>query len=214
MTKIILKFGDGDDILNKDITFEEKDLKKSTKQICKPCWELKYCPYGPLVENYPLPNISKKDAIEHNEYLKTILKDKKLPNRKSIDKECIKLFKEEVKNFNPNNYPDKEHKVIKYMSCSEFGHLCPAFFVSEGFTETEEYRSQSRNIPRKILIRVIRRDNSLCQKCSKSLLDRDIEIDHVIPFSKGGPTVESNLQVLCFDCNRAKGKKLDIKIRG
>jgi len=21
---------------------------------CKPCWELKYCPYGPLVEFFPL----------------------------------------------------------------------------------------------------------------------------------------------------------------
>ncbi len=22
--------------------------------MCKPCWELKYCPYGPLVEDFPL----------------------------------------------------------------------------------------------------------------------------------------------------------------
>ena len=22
--------------------------------VCKPCWELKYCPYGPLVEFFPL----------------------------------------------------------------------------------------------------------------------------------------------------------------
>lgn len=21
--------------------------------VCKPCWELKYCPYGPLVEYFP-----------------------------------------------------------------------------------------------------------------------------------------------------------------
>jgi hypothetical protein len=24
--------------------------------VCKPCWELKYCPYGPLVEFFPLPS--------------------------------------------------------------------------------------------------------------------------------------------------------------
>jgi hypothetical protein len=24
------------------------------KAVCKPCWELKYCPYGPLVEDFPL----------------------------------------------------------------------------------------------------------------------------------------------------------------
>jgi hypothetical protein len=24
--------------------------------VCKPCWELRYCPYGPLVEYFPLPS--------------------------------------------------------------------------------------------------------------------------------------------------------------
>lgn len=32
----------------------EKEWKRRTKHICKPCWELKYCPYGPLVEQFPL----------------------------------------------------------------------------------------------------------------------------------------------------------------
>lgn len=29
-----------------------KFLREKLKQICKPCWELKYCPYGPLVEDF------------------------------------------------------------------------------------------------------------------------------------------------------------------
>ena len=210
MKKIILKFGNGNGILDQEVEFTEKELQKKTKQICKPCWELKYCPYGPLVEDYPLPDIpKKKNAIEDNKYLKEIVKNKKFPDGKSIDKERLEIFKKQINSFNPDDYPENENKIVKYMSCSEFGHLCPAFFVSEGFTETKDYRSQSRNIPRDILIRVIRRDNSMCQKCSKILLDRDIEIDHIIPLSKGGATIESNLQVLCFDCNRSKGSKLD-----
>lgn len=24
------------------------------KAVCKPCWEMKYCPYGSLVENFPI----------------------------------------------------------------------------------------------------------------------------------------------------------------
>jgi hypothetical protein len=28
--------------------------KRRVKAVCKPCWEIKYCPYGPLVEEFPL----------------------------------------------------------------------------------------------------------------------------------------------------------------
>lgn len=28
--------------------------KTRVKSVCKPCWEIKYCPYGPLVESFPL----------------------------------------------------------------------------------------------------------------------------------------------------------------
>jgi hypothetical protein len=28
--------------------------ERRVKAVCKPCWELKYCPYGPLVEDFPL----------------------------------------------------------------------------------------------------------------------------------------------------------------
>jgi hypothetical protein len=27
---------------------------RRAKAVCKPCWEVKYCPYGPLVEQFPL----------------------------------------------------------------------------------------------------------------------------------------------------------------
>jgi len=32
--------------------------KKRVKSVCKPCWELKYCPYGIVVENFPLRKTS------------------------------------------------------------------------------------------------------------------------------------------------------------
>src|SRR5512145_51685 len=27
--------------------------KKRVKSVCKSCWEIKYCPYGPLIESFP-----------------------------------------------------------------------------------------------------------------------------------------------------------------
>ena len=35
-----------------------------------------------------------------------------------------------------------------------------------------------------------------------------LEIDHIIPVSKGGCTVEDNLQTLCWKCNRSKSDKI------
>jgi hypothetical protein len=55
------------------------------------------------------------------------------------------------------------------------------------------------------------RDNHTCQTCGLSTADEKnllLEIDHKIPLSKGGFTTESNLQTLCWRCNRKKGAKL------
>ncbi|MBC3939646.1 HNH endonuclease [Anaerotruncus massiliensis (ex Liu et al. 2021)] len=95
-------------------------------------------------------------------------------------------------------------------SCREFGHLCPAYFVSESFTETTTGRNRSRNISNSTIIRVARRDNNTCQISGKILLDREIEIDHIIPYSRGGTSDEANLRVTCLECNRKKGKKIEL----
>lgn len=59
--------------------------------------------------------------------------------------------------------------------------------------------------------KILQRDGYICQKCGNST-DKEpnllLEIDHVIPISKGGLTTEENLQVLCWKCNRSKGQKI------
>lgn len=187
------------EIKNKKFPKEiEKEFEKRREHVCKPCWELKYCPYGPLVEQFPLPRILRKEAIEHNEFLKKQLEKKAYTGWRK------KVFEQEVKEFDPKQYPEKLTREEIENSCREFGHICPVFFVNEPFTETNEERRITRHIPRPILIRVVRRDNSTCQICGRVLLDKEIEIDHIIPFSKGGPTEEHNLRVICPDCNKSK----------
>jgi len=34
---------------------EKTGWGKRVKAVCRPCWEIKYSPYGPLVEEFPLP---------------------------------------------------------------------------------------------------------------------------------------------------------------
>jgi len=51
---------------------------------------------------------------------------------------------------------DEERRNIrKKASCTEFGQLCPAYFVSEPLTETSIERNKNRNIPHATIIRVL-----------------------------------------------------------
>lgn len=49
------------------------DWNERKSRVCKPCWELKYCPYGPLVEESPILPSLREGSWEHNEYFRKCL---------------------------------------------------------------------------------------------------------------------------------------------
>lgn len=54
---------------------------------------------------------------------------------------------------------------------------------------------------------ILKRDEFRCRLCGRSATDDNyvkLEVDHEIPISKWGRTVESNLRTVCRDCNRGK----------
>ncbi|MCL2063368.1 MAG: DUF262 domain-containing protein [Candidatus Cloacimonetes bacterium] len=48
------------------------------------------------------------------------------------------------------------------------------------------------------------RQNGVCSKCQKTFEIKQMEADHITPWSKGGKTVVENCQMLCKECNRRK----------
>lgn len=61
--------------------------------------------------------------------------------------------------------------------------------------------------------RIKQRDHYTCRYCGASITNEPhllLEIDHIIPVSKGGMTTEDNLQTLCWKCNRSKGNKVAV----
>jgi len=180
------------------------DWTERTRCVCKPCWELKYCPYGPLVEDSPLLPPTLEGVEEHNAYLRGCLASGRLGDGASLDAARRKDFESRVQEFDPKKYPRSLPRVLVDASCLVFGHICPVFFVSEGMTETKDSRTHTRNIPRDVMLRVLRRDGQICQRCFQPVPDNRIEFDHVIPFGKGGPTTVDNLRLLCRDCNQKK----------
>ena len=49
------------------------------------------------------------------------------------------------------------------------------------------------------------RDHNTCQYCGQRFRRSDLNIDHVIPLSKGGQTVWRNVVCSCIPCNSKKG---------
>lgn len=203
---------EGEYIYIKNISSESvvSRYEQNDGKVCKPCWELKYCPYGPLVELMPLPKITRPEAIEHNDYLRSCLATGILGSGESLDNEKRQLFEEMVRSFDPQEYPEKILPIVNEMSCTVFGHICPVFVTAEDYTETGKARKKGRYIPDKTKIKIARRDNYTCQICGKNLKDEELEFDHVIPISKGGCSEENNIRLTCFKCNRSKGNKIEI----
>jgi len=54
---------------------------------------------------------------------------------------------------------------------------------------------------------VYEKQNGICHKCLKPFELKEMEADHIKPWSQGGKTDAANCQMLCKDCNRRKSNK-------
>src|SRR6266404_5352845 len=111
-----------------------RDSRRAASVYCKPCWELRYCPYGPLVEDFPVLPLPRHEAIAHHEYLNGLLHTGTFADGKPLDAKRRAIFREEVRRFRPADYPEEIPDEIAAMECSIFGHICPVVFTAEEFT--------------------------------------------------------------------------------
>jgi hypothetical protein len=69
------------------------------------------------------------------------------------------------------------------------------------YTNVEKKKESREKIPQHIIDKVWRRDLGQCAICGSK---EKLEIDHIIPVSKGGSSTYRNLQLLCEKHNRSK----------
>ena len=66
-------------------------------------------------------------------------------------------------------------------------------------------RVERGKVSNKMRFSVYQRDGYRCRKCGISCRYAQLEVDHIVPISKGGKSTYDNLQTLCHKCNVEKG---------
>ena len=61
-----------------------------------------------------------------------------------------------------------------------------------------------KQLSKKVRFEVFKRDGFICYYCGKRPPESVLEVDHMVPVSKGGSNALDNLITSCFDCNRGK----------
>src|SRR6266699_37289 len=189
-----------------------KQAKKKPRlksPVCKPCWELKYCPYGPLVEYFPIggPSPFGGDRLtEIRQAYRAVVRDVK--NGKYKTETDMDEVAERLNYLYPPRWEYLEQFDVEELQCNVFGHVCPVFFTWEAATETKTGRNHSRRIPRDVMLKVVRRDQSICQICFQPVPDNEVQFDHVIPHSRGGPLTPDCLRLVHARCNKRKSDSL------
>lgn len=85
------------------------------------------------------------------------------------------------------------------------------------FLDAKVTQQQKTKIPSHIsgLVRyeVLKRAKGRCVLCGVTKEERALDVDHIVPRSLGGKTEFSNLQALCYVCNRSKRNLDDTDFR-
>lgn len=96
-----------------------------------------------------------------------------------------------------------------WLDCPTIDRLVAEF--RDKYITDDRVKNERSKLNKKMREDILKRDNYTCQKCGNSIYNEPnllLEVDHIIPISKGGKTEESNLQTLCWKCNREKSDKV------
>lgn len=74
-------------------------------------------------------------------------------------------------------------------------------------------RTDDTPIPPRVRDRIARKADDCCQQCRRPIVGKlRAEFDHIVPLILGGENRETNIQMLCSECHKAKSK-LDVRLK-
>ena len=84
----------------------------------------------------------------------------------------------------------------------------PTKYTGKSYEVYQQRKRQgSRNFSPSTHEKKYKECGGVCAHCGKHCTLSEMDADHIVPYSKGGKTEESNCQMLCRHCNRSKGNR-------
>jgi len=118
-------------------------------------------------------------------------REKNKEKRKSIVKKSMELNKEHHKQKR-KEYLKTESGQSSYRKYTQKRYALKKLAFVENVSPLELYNEQ----------------NGICYICNQNFEFKKMELDHVLPISKGGKHKKDNCKMACVRCNRRKGSKL------
>lgn len=135
--------------------------------------------------------IKKRRRLYYLTHREAILEHKRLfyQSHKAMLQERARLYRRE------QGQKTRERDRLYRRTHKEMGRAC-----------VERYRARKAGATIKPVdeATIYMRDNYECQYCGSR---ENLELDHIVPLSKGGAHSEDNLVVACRHCNSSKGSK-------
>ena len=126
-------------------------------------------------------------------------------------------------------YADRARAVDEDFRTYSFSHWCTRFTNSRPDSDFIHTPTRRILVPRVIQLRrydrvprreirfnrrnVFHRDRNRCQYCGGVFPQRQLNIDHVIPLSRGGRSSWDNVVCACIECNSLKGDRTPAEAR-
>ena len=130
-------------------------------------------------------------------------------NAERLSVRWAKYYKENSKQLRENrikyywNNPELERS-----KASQYAKEHPMLYRLAVHKRRARIKANGGELSKDIAEKLMVSQKGKCRICKKKLVGAKFHLDHIMPISKGGMNIDSNIQLLCAKCNMSKGAKL------
>jgi ATP adenylyltransferase len=107
------------------------------------------------------------------------------------------------------NWPFQEKAEVRKI-CEE---RLQSFIARRGLGIWDYRMLEDDPVPDSVRYQVLKESGGKCSLCGATSKDAVLQVEHIVPRTRGGTNNRANLQVLCHRCNGGKGNKDDTDFR-